>query len=111
MHKFHNKPTAGYASKKEAKRALALKLMQSAGQIRNLREQVPFVLIPSQRDSFGKLVERPCSYIADFVYDEFSASHVGYRHVVEDCKGMRTPAYIIKRKLMLFLHKIRIRET
>jgi hypothetical protein len=30
---------------------------------------------------------------------------------VEDVKGMRTPDYIIKRKLMLYIHKIRITEV
>ena len=45
-------------------------------------------------------------YVADFVYlDEQGKT------VVEDAKGVRTKDYIIKRKLMLWLHNIRIREV
>lgn len=52
----------------------------------------------------GKVVERECSYKADFVYTE------GGETVVEDVKGYRTKEYIIKRKLMLHVYGIRIRE-
>ena len=51
------------------------------------------------------LIERPVRYVADFVYLENGIE------VVEDCKGVRTKEYVIKRKLMLFLKGIRIRET
>ena len=101
--KFRNVKTDGYASKKEAARASQLRLMQEAGQIRNLREQLEYELIPRQEG------ERACFYRADFVYDEFGAD--GWRQVVEDTKGMRTADYVIKRKLMLHVHGIRIRET
>ena len=111
--KYRNKPTNGYASIKESKRAFQLKLMQEAGQIRNLREQVSYLLIPKQEG------ERACSYVADFVYDEWEhvdtaarPDGVGCtRTVVEDCKGMKTDVYRLKRKLMLFVHGIRVRET
>jgi hypothetical protein len=107
--KYRNKPTNGYASIREAKRAFELKLMQEAGQIRNLREQVSFLLIPKQEG------ERACSYVADFCYDEWAVVDLvgndGWHPTVEDCKGMRTDIYRLKRKLMLFVHKIRIRET
>lgn len=53
----------------------------------------------------GKLLERKCSYIADFVYWD------GFEMVVEDTKGMRTKEYIIKRKLMLYKYGIRIKEV
>jgi hypothetical protein len=102
--KYRNRPTGGYASAKEARRAAALKLLQDGKQIERLREQVPYVLIPSQKVG-SKVAERPCSYVADFVYLEN-----GFE-VVEDCKGMRTADYIIKRKLMLWVHGIRIKET
>jgi len=98
--KFRNVKTDGYASRKEAKRASDLRLMQEAGQISNLREQVEYELIPKQDG------ERACSYRADFVYTEF-----GGREVVEDAKGYRTPDYVIKRKLMRFVHGIRISEV
>ena len=51
-------------------------------------------------------IERKAVYIADFVYKDRSG-----REVVEDCKGMRTKDYIIKRKLMLYKFGIRIKET
>lgn len=101
--KFRNVKTDGYASKKEATRASVLRLMQEAGQIRNLREQVEYELIPKQDG------ERACSYRADFVYEEFASN--GWREVVEDTKGVKTADYIIKRKLMLFRHGIRIAEV
>lgn len=44
-------------------------------------------------------------YIADFVYDQGGVT------IVEDAKGMRTPDYIIKRKLMLYVHGVRIKEV
>ena len=96
--------SGGYDSRKEHRRANELKLMQRAGLISNLREQVKFVLVPAQRDAAGKLLERECSYYADFVYDCDGAT------VVEDTKGVRTPEYKIKRKLMLYVHHIKIKE-
>lgn len=96
--------SGGYDSRKEHRRANQLKLMQRAGLISNLREQVKFVLIPTQRDTQGKLLEKECSYYADFVYDKDGVT------VVEDTKGVRTPEYKIKRKLMLRVHGISIKE-
>ena len=103
--KYHAKPTGGHASRKEHRRANHLKLMQRAGEISGLQEQVPFELIPTQRDKDGTVLERSCHYIADFVYTD----HQGNR-IVEDTKGVRTKEYIIKRKLMLRVHGIRIKE-
>ena len=79
--------------------------MQRAGIIHNLREQVKYVLIPTQRDNSGKLLEKECSYYADFVYEKDGNT------IVEDTKGVRTKEYIIKRKLMLWVHGIRVREV
>lgn len=103
--KYGAKKTGGNASGKEHMRADQLKLMQRTGLISNLREQVKFVLIPTQRDPQGNLLEKECSYYADFVYDKDGVT------VVEDAKGFRTREYILKRKLMLFLQGIRIKET
>ena len=102
--KYGAKKSGGYDSRKEHRRANELKLMCRAGLISNLREQVKYVLIPAQRDPNGKLLERECSYYADFVYTKDGAT------VVEDTKGFRTPDYIIKRKLMLRVHGISIVE-
>lgn len=93
-----------FDSKKEANRYQELLLLEKAGVIKNLSRQVKFVLIPSQRDESGKVVERECSYKADFTYEE------GIKTVVEDVKGYRTKEYIIKRKLLLWQYGIRIRE-
>lgn len=109
-----------FDSKKEYRRWCELGLLERAGQIANLRRQVEYVLIPEQRAQSvevyargpkkgkskpGKLLERKVVYIADFAYEEAGEA------VVEDCKGMRTKEYILKRKLMLYVHGIRIRET
>lgn len=103
--KYRNRKTDGYASAKEANRAAELHLLQRAGVIQDLREQVKYELIPAQRDENGKLIERAVSYIADFVYRN------GGELVVEDTKGVRTKEYVIKRKLMLERYGIRITEV
>ncbi len=92
-----------FDSKKEANRYYELRLLEREGAISDLQTQVKFELIPSQRIN-GKVVERPCTYIADFVYMENG------QKVVEDTKGFKTTDYIIKRKLMLYVHGIRIQE-
>lgn len=105
-----------FDSLKEAKRYVVLKTLQEEGRISHLQRQVKYTLIPAQYDKphidskgrrkQGKLLERAVSYVADFVYiDEHG------RQVVEDVKGIRTPEYKIKRKLMLYLLNIRIKET
>ena len=81
-----------------------MRLLERAGEIQDLCAQVKFTLIPTQKQG-GKVVERPVTYIADFVYTENG------EQVVEDVKGMRTKEYIIKRKLMLYIHGIRIKEV
>ncbi len=107
--KYHSQETTvggrKFDSIKEGTRYADLKLMERAGEISELRCQVAFVLIPSQKDKNGKTIERPVKYIADFVYKDKNGSTV-----VEDTKGVRTADYIIKRKLMLYIHKIRIKE-
>lgn len=113
--KYHAKKTGKYDSHKEARRAIMLKSMQREGLISDLREQVSFELIPAQYAECGKdlkghpvkvLLEHACRYVADFVYVDVGTG----KTVVEDTKGVRTPEYIIKRKLMLAVHGIRIKE-
>lgn len=106
-----------FDSKKEANRYQELLLLLRSGYIKDLHLQEKFVLIPAQREpdkvgkrggvTKGKLIERECSYIADFVYTDNCTGEL----VVEDTKGMRTKDYIIKRKLMLYVHGIRIKEV
>lgn len=96
-----------FDSKKEAKRYTELLILQKNGYIKDLQTQVKYVLIPSQKDEQGKVIERECSYKADFVYFDIEAN----KTIVEDTKGFRTPEYKIKRKLMLYVHNIRIKEV
>lgn len=103
--KYHAEKSGGYASRKEHRRANELRLMQRAGLISNLREQVSYELIPAQRGADGKVIERACAYVADFVYTDQQGNTI-----VEDTKGMRTDVYRIKRKLMLHVHGIQITE-
>lgn len=122
--KYHNKKITvdniTFDSKREYNRYCELKLLEKAGEISNLRRQVKFVLIPAQYEKTseryargrkkgelkqGRLIERECAYMADFVYIDHGEK------VVEDTKGMRTKEYIIKRKLMLQKYGIRIKEV
>lgn len=89
---------------------------QKEGIISNLRRQVEYELIPTQYKSVEvqlktktkiveKVAEQPCSYRADFVYER------GGETIVEDCKGAKdviTADFKIKKKLMLWLHKIEV---
>ena len=103
-----------FDSKKEHRRWKELTNLENSGEISELERQVKFVLIPAAHEpdrigprggvKRGKLIERECAYIADFVYVRNG------ERVVEDTKGMRTPDYIIKRKLMLRVYGIRIHE-
>ena len=103
-----------FDSKKEARRYQELLLLERAGAITELQRQVEFELIPAQREpdsvgvrggiKKGKVIEHKCSYVADFVYKENG------KKVVEDTKGFKTKDYIIKRKLMLSVYGIRIKE-
>ena len=125
MAKYHNQKVVydgiQFDSKKEAQRYQQLKLMEKAKVICNLQRQVKYELIPAQYVD-GKCVERAISYISDFEYDllqplkrrtimaELDAKTIG-QHIVEDVKGVRTDAYKIKKKLMLYQHGIRITEV
>ena len=106
MNKYNAKKTyvdgIAFDSKKEAKRYQELKLLERGGVISDLDCQVKFELIPKQEG------ERAVSYYADFVYTE---AQNGLR-VVEDVKGYRQqPVWVIKRKLMLWVHGIRVVEV
>lgn len=90
-----------FDSQREWNRWLELKLLARAGEIANLRRQVPFELIPR----IGG--ERPTFFVADFVYDDVKTG----KQVVEDSKGYRNRLYMLKRKLMLFRHNIAVMET
>ena len=88
-----------FDSVKEFHRWGCLRLLERAGKITDLKRQVTFELIPKQDG------ERACTYVADFTYYENG------QYVVEDCKGYKTEVYRIKKKMMLWVHGIRITET
>ena len=120
---FNRKITANgvtYDSQKEYKRFCELSLLQKAGAITDLQRQVKFVLIPAQYETYERYgkngkrlkdgqrcIEKECSYYADFVYKENGKT------IVEDTKSKatKTTEYIIKRKLMLYIHGIQIKEV
>ena len=107
MSKYKNKKVwldgFTFDSKAEARGYLELRLLERAGEIRKLELQKKYVLIPKQDG------ERAVTYVADFVYEE--AYQNGWREVVEDVKGCKTEVYRLKKKLMLHMLGIRIRET
>ena len=109
--------------KKEALRFKELKMLEKAGIISNLQRQVKYTLIPAQyertdevyakgnnkgKPKKGRLIERECAYYADFVYMQNGNT------IVEDVKGYRDGQaynlFVIKRKLMLYVHGIIIKE-
>lgn len=107
--KYHAKRTEvdgiKFASKREAERYKELLLLQRAGEISGLKLQVKYELIPKQTDPVTGKAVRACNYIADFVYMENG------KQITEDCKGMKTEVYKLKKKLMLYKYGIAIRES
>lgn len=125
MNKYGNRKVSTidgevFDSQREATRYQELRLLERAGAIKDLKRQVSYELIPVQREPNttnridskrgrviqGKIIEKAVTYIADFVYTDSATGEV----VVEDTKGFRTKDYVIKRKLMLYMHNIRIKE-
>lgn len=127
--KYHNEKVVVYGisfdSKHEAQRFLILHDMERRGEITGLKLQEKFVLIPAQREKStevfkagknkgepkpGKVIEKEVAYYADFVYIDS-----GGNQVVEDAKGYKGGAaytlFTLKRKLMLYIHGIRIKEV
>lgn len=100
--KFGNRQAAAsdgkvFSSGRERRRYEELLLLQKMGKIEDLRTQVKYELVPKQKG------ERAVTYTADFVYR-------GDRLHVEDAKGCKTQQYVLRRKLMLWVHGIRIEE-
>ena len=125
MRKYRNRKVfrngIKYDSALESKRHIELTLLEKAGKIKDLQTQVRFELIPAQYETYERYsdktgkrlkdgkrcIEQSCVYVADFVYFENG------KKVVEDTKSdpTKTADYIIKRKLMLWVHGIRIKEV
>lgn len=94
------------ASKRECNRYEELRLLEKMGKIVELQTQVKYELVPSQKRDDGK-TERAVTYTLDFQYFDKEARKWRY----EDSKGMKTQQYVIRRKLMLWVHGIRIEEV
>lgn len=120
--KYHSrKITVGgitFDSKREAKRYQELYFQQRAGEISGLELQRRFELIPAQYETYARYgkkgqrlkdgqrcIEKAVFYVADFTYQKDGKT------VVEDTKGFRTKDYVLKRKMMLYFHGIRIKEV
>lgn len=109
MNKYKNKKTTynghKFDSKKEMERYLALLTLEKSGEITALELQKKYILIPKQKG------ERECSYHADFVYKDKHGETI-----VEDVKAyskkskkyLMTPEFRIKKKLMLWVHGIKV---
>jgi len=88
-----------FASKREAQRYGELKLLLRAGQIQDLECQKAYAIT---------IDGTPCGeYRADFVYVDCASGEV----IVEDVKGMRTPVFLLKKKLIEALYPFQIREV
>ena len=119
-------PFTGFVfdSKKEYNRWCNLRLLERAGKISDLKRQVTFELIPTQREEStevykagpqkglpkpGVIIEKAVDYVADFTYYQDG------EYIVEDTKGYKKGAayqlFVIKRKMMLSVHGIRVKET
>jgi hypothetical protein len=100
-HKYHAIPTEidgiRFDSKSEAIRYQELKLLERAGEISNLELQPKYSI-----DINGKHI---CNYVADFRYLDRGVL------VVEDVKGMKTPVYRLKKKMVEAAYGIVITET
>ena len=92
-----------FDSQAEAHRWLELRMLQRAGMITGLTRQTTFDLIPGAT-IHGKKVQG-IKYRADFVYYENGEM------VVEDVKGYKTKEYELKKKMMLLLLGIEIKEV
>ena len=93
-----------FDSRAEHRRWHHLRLMERAGEIKDLERQVVFVLAPAVTIANRK--RPPLRYIADMRYVDARTGEV----VVEDVKGAVTPEYRIKRHLMASVHGIEVRE-
>lgn len=106
-----------FDSTTERRRYYTLSMLEKAGEISDLRMQVPFELIPAiyetqevqlktKTKQVQKLVQRATHYVADFVYKDAEGNEV-----VEDVKGFRTAEYLLKKKMMRAFLGITIQEV
>ena len=87
-----------FDSKAEGDRYVVLRERLRLGEIMDLAVHPGYRL-----EVAGQLI---CHYIADFAYHDPET----YAETVEDVKGVRTAAYMLKRKLMKAIHGIDVQE-
>jgi hypothetical protein len=95
-----------YDSIKEAHYAVQLDIKQKAGIVKTINRQVGYTYNVTYSNDKGDKVESTAKYIADFVVGYTD----GHTEVV-DVKGLRTPAYKAKKKIIEHLYKIKIIEA
>ena len=109
--KYHNKKVIidgiKFDSEKEGNYYLKLKMLEKAGKIRDLKLQVPFVLIETFK--VDDRTYRKTKYIADFTYyDDKDKLHV------VDVKSEATrkdKTYQLKKKLLAWKYGLEIEEV
>tara|TARA_R110002012_G_scaffold76659_1_gene193416 strand:- start:440 stop:814 length:375 start_codon:yes stop_codon:yes gene_type:complete len=93
--KYGNKKTTihgiTFDSKWESERYLYLKSLEKAGRIKDLELQPRYNILVND--------QKICAYVADFKYNKESADGI-WEHIVEDAKGVETPEFKLKKKLM-----------
>tara|TARA_B100001063_G_C16451347_1_gene398481 strand:- start:230 stop:604 length:375 start_codon:yes stop_codon:yes gene_type:complete len=88
-----------FDSKWEAERWGQLKSMERAGIVTQLERQIRYDLTIND--------VKICSYIADFRY-LLEEENGLFKLVVEDAKGILTPEFKLKKKLMKAIHNIEL---
>jgi len=88
-----------FDSIRERKRYIDLEFAQKQGVIKDLRLQVPYLLVDTE--------DFKMTYIADFVYFDIQSGLT----IVEDAKGFKTKEYKKKKRLMKKVLGITIKET
>jgi dsDNA-binding SOS-regulon protein len=87
-----------FPSKKERDRYAALKLLERAGKITDLTLQPSFTLTVN--------AIKVATYRADFQYTTKTGEVI-----IEDVKGMKTPVYKLKKKMVEAQYGIKVTET
>jgi hypothetical protein len=108
--KYYNKKTVvdgiTFDSKLEAKRYTELKLLEKAGEIKNLVLQPEYELIPKFKKN--NKTYRKTTYKADFSYFDNKLNKI----VVEDTKGFKTEVYKLRKKMFEYKYgELEIKEV
>lgn len=94
-----------FDSAAEARRYVQLKMLEAAGEIKDIEIQPKWELQPSFKR--GKRTIRAITYRADFRYTEVATGE----SVVEDVKGMETEVFRLKAKMLLYQYDIEVKRV